>query len=212
LYFSVSNDGPGDIPENWTSLASVAIDGVPEGNVLLSKPTTRTKGGAEKPGGTSTYLTAYSIENIVRVDIVLDYNQAIQDAHRDDNVRNSLYVAPCDLPDLVVDEVTLDEQCRLTMKLRNAGPGLVPSKAWKYEFMDYCAVSIFLGEKQWACIPLVTLDPRHNLETSGGSLVYKSDLKVPDGTLVTVIIDSTANVIETDEQQNKMAAVLSCKK
>ncbi len=212
LYFKVTNDGQGDIPKDWQSLASVAIDGVNQGDVALNRPTSRLNGGAEKAGGTSTYLTAYSVYNTIRVDIALDYNDAIRESHRDDDVRHSLYVAPCDLPDLVVEEIAVDENCFLTLKLKNMGPGLVPKKAWHYEFMDYCAVSIYLQDKAWACIPLVSLDPNHALEPPGGTLMFKSDVKIKEKTLVTAIVDSTANISESNEQNNKASSIPGCKK
>jgi hypothetical protein len=213
LYFKVMNNGQGDIPnKNWESLASVAIDGIQQGDVLLSKPTSRTNGGAEKAGGTSTYLTEYPVYNIIRVDIALDYNDAIEESHNDDNVRNSLYVAPCDLPDLTVEGLSLDKDCCLVIRLKNVGKGPVPQKAWHFEFMDYCAVSIYSGDKQIACSPLVAIDPDHALEPPGGVLVFKTDLKIKNKTLITVIIDSTANVSETNKQNNKASATLGCQK
>ncbi len=213
LFFKVTNDGQADIPnKNWESLASVAIDGVPQGDVLLSKPTSRTKGGAEKIGGTSTFLTEFPVYNIIRVDIALDYNDAIVESHKDDNVRHSLYVAPCDLPDLTIEGLSLDKDCFLVMTIKNIGKGPVPQKAWHYEFLDYCAVYIYLGNKQVACSPLVAVDPDHALEPPGGTLVFKTDLKISDKTLVTAIVDSTANISETNELNNKASANLACQK
>jgi hypothetical protein len=212
LYFTVANRGNGDLPRDWEAAASVTIDGSQMDSVLLTQPTSRTAGGLEKAGGSSLFLTAYDLEQIVRVDIALDYTDQIGESNEENNVDNNIYVAPCSLPDLVVDEVSLDENCFLTFKLRNAGVGEILKKAWAYEFMDACAVSIYLEDKQWACIPLISLDPSHLLERAGGAMTFKSELKITPKALVTVIADSTETINESEEQNNKAAATLACAK
>jgi hypothetical protein len=113
---------------------------------------------------------------------------------------------------LIVEEVALDENCFLTLKLKNQGQGPIPKKAWSEEFFDYCGVSVYVEDKQWACIPFHYLDPRHALEAVGGSLVFKSDLKITAETMITAIADSTENLSESEEQNNKAMATLTCKK
>jgi hypothetical protein len=113
---------------------------------------------------------------------------------------------------LIIEEVALDENCFLTLKLKNQGQGPIPKKAWSEEFFDYCGVSIYVGDKQWACIPFHYLDPRHALEAAGGNLVFKSDLKIVDETMITAIADSTESLSESEEQNNKAVATLACKK
>jgi hypothetical protein len=212
LYLKFINHGPGAMPENWAALASVSIDGERRDDILMEKPSGRTNGGLEKPGGVSLYLTPYPIENILRVDIALDYTDTIRETHEDDNIRNNLYVAPCSLPDLVIEQVALDADCSVTLRLKNQGQGPVPKKAWSEEFFDYCGVSIYVGDKEWTCVPFLSLDPRHSLEAAGGTLDFKTGLKIKGETMITAIVDSTQNLNESEEQNNKAAATLTCKK
>jgi hypothetical protein len=212
LFLKLINHGPGPMPEGWSALASIYLDGVHREDILMEKPTSKVEGGLDKPGGVSLYLTPYSIEEIVRADVVLDYTDAVKESHEDDNIRNSLYVAPCSLPDLVVEEVALDENCFVTVRLKNQGNGAVPKKAWSEEFFEYCGLSLYVGDKQWACIPFLAIDPRHALEAAGGSLSFRTELKISGETAVTAIVDSTENLSELEEQNNKSVATLSCKK
>jgi hypothetical protein len=129
----------------------------------MDKPTSKENGGLDKPGGVSFYLTPYPVEEIRRVDIALDYADVIRETHEDDNIRNGLYVAPCSLPDLVVEEVALDENCFLTLKLKNQGQGPIPKKAWSEEFFDYCG-SPSTSRTSSGLHPLPSVDPRHALK------------------------------------------------
>jgi hypothetical protein len=212
LYLKFINNGPGIMPQNWTALASVSINGEKRDDILMERPSGRVDGGLDRPGGVGLYLTPYPVEEILRVDIALDYADMIKETHEDDNIRNNLYVAPCSLPDLVIEEVALDENCFLTLRLKNRGQGSVPKKAWSEEFFDYCGVSIYVGDIQWACTPFLSFDTRHDLEAAGGTLTYKTNLKIKDETMITAIVDATENLNESEEQNNKAVATLACKK
>jgi hypothetical protein len=212
LVFSVKNKGNGSLPEDWTALASVSIDGVVQQDIFLKDATSETEGGVAEPDGSSFYLTAFPVEQIIRVDVALDYPDDIREADEDNNIVNNIYVAPCSLPDLIVENLSLDENCKLRIHLKNQGEGDVPDIAWAYEFMDNCGVTIYKGDQAWACVPFISMDPSHALEPAGGTVAYTSDLEIQDETVVTVVVDSTGTVNESDERNNKWIQPLSCKK
>jgi len=212
LVFSVKNRGDASLPEDWSALASVSIDGIVQQDIFLKEASSETEGGVDEPDGSSFYLTAFPVEDIIRVDVALDYADEIREADEDNNIVNNIYVAPCSLPDLVVEKLSLDENCRLRIHLKNQGDGDVPDIAWAYEFMDNCGVTIYTGDQAWACIPFISMDPSHALEPPGGTVTYTSELKISQDTVVTAVVDSTGTVNESDERNNKWVQPLSCKK
>ena len=94
LYFVVINRGA-SLPAGWGAVADVYFDGAKKGHIDLGAPTSRTGGGIENSGGTSSYLTAFDITAPVTVDINIDPTNSIKESNEDNNFRRGARLQPC---------------------------------------------------------------------------------------------------------------------
>lgn len=210
LVLTVGNSG-GPLREGWSASAALSIEGQLPNTILLHQATRTSDGGLEEGrGGTASYLTAYRLDRITRVDVSLDSAGEIAEADEENNAWQSHYVAPCDLPDLVVEEVALTDDCRVRIVLANRGDGDVPREAWSYDYLDFCGVSIYLDGKETACVPFLSFNPDHTLRPVGGTATLTSGIRVREETHVLVVVDSTLAVAEGDENNNRRSAMLTC--
>ncbi|MDH5468602.1 MAG: hypothetical protein OEY25_14395, partial [Candidatus Aminicenantes bacterium] len=108
LYFVVINRGA-SLPAGWRAVADVYFDGAKKGHIDLGAPTSRTGGGIENSGGTSSYLTAFDITAPVTVDINIDPTNSIKESNEGNNFRRGAHLQPCGevgLPDLDLQNVS----------------------------------------------------------------------------------------------------------
>jgi hypothetical protein len=141
LYVTIGNKGNGPLPEKWVGLASLYIDGVIQDDILLRHPTSRTKGGIEKPGGESHYLIPFDVSSSIRVDVYVDYTDRIREADEGNNALENIYVGPCLLPDLCIDEIYVNDDCEVVVVVENKGPGRIPFNIWTVEEEPECLLN-----------------------------------------------------------------------
>ncbi len=96
LYFIVINRGAPLPAAGWRAVADVYFDGIKKGHIDLGAPTSRTGGGIDNSGGTSSYLTAFDITAPVTVDINIDATNSINESNEDNNFRRGAHLKPCD--------------------------------------------------------------------------------------------------------------------
>lgn len=114
------------------------------------------------------------------------------------------------LPDLTIDDVTLDEQCRVVVKARNVGPGPVFEDVWTDHKPDSPAITLYIDGRKWGGEAIWLLDRKMALQNPGGTVVFTSNLKVDGTQTIKVKIDQTRQVKETDEGNNERTVALTC--
>jgi len=210
LYLTIGNKGHAPLPENWTGLASLYIDGVIQDDILLPHPTSRTKGGLEKPGGESHYLIPFDVSSSIRVDVYVDYTDEIREANEKNNSLENVYVGPCLLPDLSIDEIYLNDDCEVVVVVENKGPGRIPLNIWTIEEEPECLLTIFLNDRQWSVSVASEFDPRRDLHYPLGKAAFPTHLKITQKAIVTAQIDCSNIIHEQDEENNVKTVVLEC--
>lgn len=116
-----------------------------------------------------------------------------------------------DLPDLSIDEISLDDQCRVVVKAKNLGPGPVFDEVWTDHKPDSSAIHLYVDGKPWGAETIWIFDPKKSLQTPGGTAVFRSNLKVSGAQMIKTRIDQTRQVKEVDKKNNERTATLTCK-
>ena len=115
-----------------------------------------------------------------------------------------------DLPDLIIEDISLDDQCRVVVKAKNDGPGAVFDEVWTDQKPDSTAVKLYIDGKAWGGETIWLLDPHRNLRNPGGTVVFSSNLKVSGTQEIRATIDGTRQVKEKDEANNERKITLTC--
>jgi len=212
FFFTVTNKGNGPLPENWVALASVYIDGVVQEDVDLKNPTLSTEGGIQEPGGTSHYLTLFDIEKPTRFDVYVDYSQEIKETDEDNNAMENVYIEPCALPDLAIENIGVDEKCHVVVTIRNKGEGSLPVQVWDADLERNSGLTLQVKDKERVHVPLWEIDLARALDNPGNEILYTSDLYVTDELEITAVVDAEEVVIELSEDNNTKSEILSCGK
>jgi CARDB len=114
------------------------------------------------------------------------------------------------LPDLAIEDITLNEQCFVVVTAKNNGPGMVPDKVWTERAPDSSAIYLYINGKKWGGQTIAGFDPSKNLQNPGGTATMTSNLKVTGTATIGATIDSTGKVRETNEANNAMKKQLTC--
>ncbi|MBS3819640.1 hypothetical protein KGY73_09090 [bacterium] len=212
LYLTLENQGQGSLPESWTSLASLYINGTRQADIILGQPTSVTRGGIKKPGGMSHYLIPHDISNPIRVDVYVDYNNKIEESHEENNALENIYIGPCLLPDLSIEEIYLNEECEVVVVIENKGPGRIPENIWALEQEPECTLSIFVNEEKQVQVKAKDFDPRQDLHPTLGKAAFTSGVKISgEESTVAATIDCSGIIKEQNEDNNTKSVMLSCK-
>jgi len=113
-------------------------------------------------------------------------------------------------PDLVIEGIRLDRGCNVMVKVRNGGKGKIPDEVWTVHSPDSSAVYLTINKKGWGGDAIWLFDPGKRLQTPGGTVVYKSTLKVSGSAVVSAQIDHTHKVAESNETNNAKTVKLGC--
>jgi hypothetical protein len=210
LFFALANEGTGSLPEDWTAMASIYLDGVIQEDVFLNEPTAIKDGGIQEPGGTSEYLTVFDVDKIVRVDFYLDYTKAISESDEKNNSVENIYIEPCALPDLIIENVSLNEDCYVVIDITNQGKGSLPVTVWDVNNAENCGMTLSINDQEWNKKNLWEIDLNRSLDVPGGSVTYTSDLKVEGQAEIMAEIDGMGMITESDEDNNRKKESLTC--
>jgi hypothetical protein len=110
------------------------------------------------------------------------------------------------LPDLVVDGVSLDEQCNVLVTVSNRG-GPIPDKEYRQ-----AAIRVQAGHRQETYRPAGTdegmsaVDPGKVLR-AGGTLTFNTRIRLEASASVTVTSDPDGVVHEADERNNELRGI-----
>jgi len=114
------------------------------------------------------------------------------------------------LPDLTIEDITLNEQCFVVVTAKNNGPGRVPDEVWTVHTPDSSAIYLHINGKKWGGETIWHFDPDKNLQNPGGTAIMTSNLKVSGTAMINATIDSTRKVKEENERNNQMRRKLTC--
>lgn len=105
-------------------------------------------------------------------------------------------------PDLAVEKIYLNPSGNIVVEIRNAGPGLLPDKAWSSsEAFTTCFV-IMIGGQFVDYAALWTADANRTLRNPGGSITYTSTIRIEEPTRVRVWLDPTEQVEDAGRANN----------
>ncbi len=202
LYLTVGNQGEGSLPENWSGLSTLYINGEPQEDIALHHPTSTTRGGIEEPGGLSHYLIPSIISDMARIDVYLDHNDAIKESDEANNEKENVYLNPCALPDLQVNDIYLNEDNEIVVVIENIGPGVIPKQVWITEELPDCLLKVLVNEEQKCLNKMCEFDPEKRLEPVSGIAVFPTGIILTEETVVTAVIDCDDIIMEKDKDNN----------
>jgi hypothetical protein len=110
-----------------------------------------------------------------------------------------------ELPDLVVDNIWLDNQCNINFKLRNIGKGNIPDEEHKNSL-----VRIQFGS-EIKDFPLPRIDSNGVLKKPGGSVSFNTQIVLKSSVDMKVIVDFNKKIKESDagEKNNEKVEKLT---
>ncbi|MGD8308715.1 MAG: hypothetical protein PVG98_04670, partial [Chromatiales bacterium] len=114
------------------------------------------------------------------------------------------------LPDLVVDDIRLDGQCRVVVQIRNDGPGALPDAVWTHHHPKSAGIHLTRDGASWGGATIWKLDPARGLQPRGGKATYVSTLRVEGAATVVAEVDQWNDVREADERNNRRSERLTC--
>ncbi|OGP87200.1 MAG: hypothetical protein A2156_08090 [Deltaproteobacteria bacterium RBG_16_48_10] len=107
------------------------------------------------------------------------------------------------LPDLIVERIWLDNQCRINFQIKNSGPGNIPDDKHRLgrlrlfigsREVDYSFSQTFEGRQ--------AIDPSGALKHSGGVVSFNTRQRLETQRLVRVWVDNTEQIPESDNGNN----------
>lgn len=114
-------------------------------------------------------------------------------------------------PDLIIEDISLDNQCNVLVKVKNNGPGKVPDSVWTEHKPDSSSVYLSKDGTGWGGATIWKFDPGKALQAPGGTATYTSTLKISGAAKITATVDHTKQVAETNENNNKKTKTLRCR-
>lgn len=115
------------------------------------------------------------------------------------------------IPDLVIEDLGLNRNCQVVVRVKNNGPGMVPDDVWTDHTPKSAGVYLYKDGAGWGGASIWKFDPGRSLQSPGGTATYTSKLKVSGTSKITAVVDSWNKVKESNEVNNKRTEKLTCK-
>lgn len=214
IAFTVTNIGKGPMPMGWAASADVFLDGLKEATVSLNTPSDIENGGLEATGGSALYQTNLTIKATTSVKVLADSTQAIAESDEQNNSAvRELSPQPdppgsdlplLDLPDLEVAGVTTAAGNRLAIMIQNSGKVDLPAGA-------SAVAAVNIGGQDMGFIDLgkPTESFFGGIGAAGGFSSYLVDHLMTGPAIVSVLVDSTAMIEESNEQNNSFSGSIT---
>ena len=231
----VKNLGPGKVPDKVWSVHTPKSAGI-----YLWKDGKKWGGGTiwkfdpakslQSPGGTAVYTSNLKVSGTSAVTASVDIWNEVKEKNEGNNKRTKsltckmitgvvpgavvgpVVVAPQKLlPDLIVDNIWLNKECKVVVRVKNLGPGKVPDKVWSVHTPKSAGVYLWKDGQPWGGGTIWKFDPAKSLQSPGGTAVYTSNLKVSGTSKITASVDIWNKVKEKNEDNNKRTKSLTCK-
>ena len=227
----VKNNGPGKVPNDvWDvhtpKSAGIYLwkDGKSWGGATIWKFDPAKS--LQSPGGTAVYTSNLTVSGSATIAAQVDRWNTVKERSETNNKRKEKLIcqpsagvitplpAPVPLkllPDLIVDGIWLNKSCQVVVRVKNNGPGQVPDDVWSVHSPKSAGVYLWKDGKQWGGATIWKFDPAKSLQSSGGTAVYTSNLKVSGKATITAKVDIWNKVKEGNEGNNKKTEKLDCK-
>lgn len=114
------------------------------------------------------------------------------------------------LPDLVIDDIKLDQNCNVMVRVRNAGPGHIADEVWTVYKPESSGVYLTVDGQGWGGETIWKFDPDKHLKAPGGTAIYRSTCRITATAFVQATIDHTKQVNEQNDQNNTRTERLTC--
>ncbi len=120
------------------------------------------------------------------------------------------------LPDLIVKDIKLVDDCKIAVTVANIGNAGVPASY--YNLPNAVGIQMYNGSKPWGGLILSGFDPAGKLKNPGGVATYiwfpgANNLKLTNGYhTLKVIADNNKNLTELKEDNNTLTKRVYCKK
>lgn len=121
------------------------------------------------------------------------------------------FAKPPKLPDLVIQDLYLNKNCQVVVKVKNNGPGIVPNEVWTIHTPKSAGVYFYKDEVGWGGTSIWKFDPGRSLQSPGGTATYISSLKVSGNAKITATVDYWNKIKESRGKNNKRTEKLICK-
>jgi hypothetical protein len=113
------------------------------------------------------------------------------------------------LPDLTITDLTVDDQCRVVVTIKNNGPGPLPISAYDQRLGP--SVQFYKDNKPFGGWSLSSADPGRKLKIPGNSVAWtRGELKFRGQAEVRVVVNKENTFAESDEANNSLTKTLTC--
>jgi hypothetical protein len=159
-----------------------------------------------------------------KLEIHIDDEDDVKEAREDNNFHFFVYInfkgfdttgqQPQQLPDLIVKDLELVQDCKIKVTIANIGSAGVPASG--YDLNNGAAIQMYRFAQPWGGIRLGAIDPSHLLMTPGNSVSWiwfpgAANLNLTPGThSIKVVVDNNNAVVESDETNNSRTERLTC--
>jgi hypothetical protein len=113
------------------------------------------------------------------------------------------------LPDLVIEDIFLNEQRQISVRVKNVGRGLVPDEVWGPTHPLSSGVFLYIDGRGWGGRAIRSFDPSKNLQQPGGTAIHICNFKPTQPvTPVAAVVDRTQQITEANESNNVLSIQL----
>lgn len=211
LMFTVTNKGKGMVDlTSWDKNAMIDV-AIERNNKFWGAAAIRVIDPIQRlahPGGFAHYRTTLKapIGGSENIALVIDRNNRLKESNEQNNRQN--YSLSCAMPDLTITRLTVNNQCEVIAHIKNSGDARLLPSAY-----DIKGPTVFINRngRGWGGKALVLVDPQKALSRPGGTVVYKSGLKLgTNPEKIQVLVDKENKVKEKNDNNNFRNAELSC--
>lgn len=167
----------------------------------------------KNPGGTVTWTD--QPEHMGAAKVRFRINKAGQEKSTANNDKEVPVPQQCQVadsgnrPDLVVTDLSVDQQCLVKVTLKNNGTGQLPASA--YQTGSSPDLQLLKNNQPFGSWTLPGIDPDRTLQQPGGTVTWtRPSEKIAGNVTVKAEIDTSNVVTESNDANNGKTAQLSC--
>lgn len=118
------------------------------------------------------------------------------------------------LPDLIVSEIQMVDNCQIRVTVKNTGPSGIPDSG--YSMANGVFIQMYNGSRPWGGFRLSAVDREKRLQRPGGSFTFSwypsgGSLELGPGVHpIKVVVDSNSAVTELSETNNELTQRIAC--
>jgi len=113
-------------------------------------------------------------------------------------------------PDLIIKRIYTNKSCKVFVEVQNIGNGWLPNSVNYYKKPNSASIYLYRNGKRWGGRTLWSFkNVRYHLRPNG-ILIYRSNLRVKNGTRVTATVDMTHKINESNEFNNNLTKIVNC--